>query len=138
MYIHEITYKAKVGDQTFTEKFYFDISEQEALDLNFLGTHQWGDMIAMVQETQDAAEAYRLFSTMIEKAYCVPSLDGKSVDKSPEHWKKFAGSNALSEFLKFLVQNPGRASEIIAAINPDFEGWVESSQDNEVRGSVGQ
>lgn len=106
-----------------TEDFYFNITVDEALELQVRWPGGIEAHIKRIEAAEDAQTAYLLFKEIICEAYGKRRPDGKGFDKrdrvTGELYKyEFEGSPALSELIVGFIQNPEQGGAFVASCLP--------------------
>lgn len=120
MYVKPITYTDYDGVQ-HTDKFYFNISKAELIEMDASET---GGLTKRLQEIVDAnetADIFRRVKSIILKAYGRKSPDGKRFIKSPEMSQEFEQTEAYSELIMEVMQNPKSFEEFMRHTLPKVD-----------------
>ena len=119
MFVKEITYENYNGEKK-TEKFYFNLSKAELIELEMSYEEGFGKHLETIVERGRRPEIFEAFKQIITKAYGVKSLDGKRFIKSKEVLDDFLQSEAYSVMLSelFLAGNEAAMIEMFNAIVP--------------------
>lgn len=117
MWIETITYKG-YDDAIYTEDFCFNISRAELIKMNYSVSGGMEGLLKRICQEKDNVKLYKLFEDLIDKAYGRKSLDGKRFEKSPEILQEFKQSEAYSEFIVKLMQDPKYAVKAVQGMLP--------------------
>lgn len=117
MFKKEITFKSFDESETFTETFYFHMTEANILELEASEKGGLSAAIKELQKTSDVQEALVIFKRIIEMSYGILSEDGKKFMKSPQIFQEFASTNAYSELFMELL-DADKAAEFINNLVP--------------------
>lgn len=114
MLVKNITYTNFDGNNV-TGKFYFNLTKAELLEMELeLGL---SNIIERIAETNNNRELFKVFKTLILRAYGKKNDDGHFV-KSPEISEEFSHTEAYSELFIELTSDANKASDFINAIIP--------------------
>lgn len=117
MYIKSITYTDYNGVER-TEKFYFNLTKAELMEMQMSTTGGLAEMIQKVIDAQDAPSIIKIFKDLILKAYGEKSEDGKRFIKSKELSDAFSQTEAYSILFMELAQDADKAAEFVNNIVP--------------------
>lgn len=117
MYSKEINYKDYNGIQR-TEKFYFNLSRVEVLELEAATPGGLKQFLENMAETKDNHKLIEFIKELIRLSYGVKSPDGKYFRKSEEIWEEFRYSEAFVELFLSLGEDSRAASEFVNGIIP--------------------
>ena len=117
MYSKEITYK-DYNDIKRTEKFYFNLSRVEVLELEAATPGGLKQFLENMAETKDNHKLIEFIKELIRLSYGVKSPDGKYFRKSEEIWEEFRYSEAFVELFLSLGEDSRAASEFVNGIIP--------------------
>ena len=112
-----ITY-VDYNDVERTEKFYFNLSKAEVMEMEMSTSGGLAEMIQRVVAAQDQPAIIKIFKDLILKAYGVKSPDGRKFIKSEELSLDFAQTEAYSQLFMELATNADAASEFVNGIVP--------------------
>lgn len=112
-----ITY-TDYNDVERTEKFYFNLSKAEVMEMEMSTSGGLAEMIQRVVAAQDQPAIIKIFKDLILKAYGVKSPDGRKFIKSEELSLDFAQTEAYSQLFMELATNADAASEFVNGIVP--------------------
>lgn len=115
-----ITYR-NFEDKEVTEKFHFNLTKAELLELELGAEGGMAALAQKIQETKNAKEMIGLFKTLILKAYgeFMTLPNGKSqFIKDPVMSNAFAQTDAYSELFIELAGDDKKATEFIMGIIP--------------------
>lgn len=117
MYVKEITYTDFNGIKR-TEKFYFNLTKAEILDMQLTTTGGMTEYISKIIAAQNTPELISLFKKLILASYGVKSDDGRRFIKNDEVRDDFAQTQAFSDFYMELTTNDEAASDFIKGVLP--------------------
>lgn len=100
------------------EKFYFNLSKAEILEMEASKNGGLSAYIQRIAEEQDAPKIMELFKELLQKSYGVKSDDGKRFIKSKELTEAFVQTEAYSELFVLLASNADEATEFVNGIIP--------------------
>ena len=100
------------------EDYRFNLSKAELIELEYTMPGGLKSYIEKIVQSKDTVEIYKMFAYVIDKAYGVKSLDGKSFKKSPEITKEFKETEAYSELLMKIISDAAFAAKFINEILP--------------------
>jgi hypothetical protein len=112
-----ITY-TDYNDVERTEKFYFNMSKAEVMEMEMSTSGGLAEMIQRVVAAQDQPAIIKIFKDLILKAYGVKSPDGRKFIKSEELSLDFAQTEAYSQLFMELATDAEKASEFVNGIVP--------------------
>lgn len=101
-----------------TEKFYFNLSNAEVMEMEMSTSGGLAEMIQRVVAAQDQPAIIKIFKDLILKAYGVKSPDGRKFVKSDELSLDFAQTEAYSQLFMELATDAEKASEFVNGIVP--------------------
>ena len=100
------------------EKFYFNLSKAEILEMEASKNGGLSAYIQRIAEEQDAPKIMELFKELLQKSYGVKSDDGKRFIKSKELTEAFVQTEAYSELFVLLASDADEATVFINGIIP--------------------
>ena len=113
-----ITYTDYNGNER-TEKFYFNLSKAEVMEMEMSTTGGLAEMIQRVVDTQDQPAIIKIFKDLVLKAYGEKSADGKRFEKkNGELAAAFAETEAYSQLFMELATDAEAASQFVNGIVP--------------------
>lgn len=118
MYTKTITYNDYNGVER-TEKFYFNMTKPEVLEMEYGDTGSFTESIKKMIETDNAGRVLKVLKNLILKAYGEKSLDGKRFVKSEDLSKAFSETEAFADLYMELVKDSKKCAEFIDGIMPD-------------------
>lgn len=118
MYTKTITYTDYNGVER-TEKFYFNMTKPEVLEMEYGDTGSFTESIKKMIETDNAGRVLKVLKNLILKAYGEKSLDGKRFVKSEDLSKAFSETEAFTDLYMELVKDSKKCAEFIDGIMPD-------------------
>lgn len=127
MYVKEVTYTDYSGTQR-TEKFYFNLSQAELMDLEYSIDGGFYAASVKAQENKDAKKMYELYKTLILKSYGQRSEDGRRFIKSEAAAIEFTQTEAYSQIFMELLTDENTISEFIKAAVPNGAEALKSVQ----------
>ena len=116
MYVKEIEYTDFNGVAR-KEKFYFNLTKAEILDMELGKTGGLTEYIQKILEAQDTPAIMSLFKSLLLKSYGVKSDDGRFV-KNDQIRAEFEQTQAFSDLYMLLALDDGEASKFVNAIVP--------------------
>ena len=117
MYVKEIEYTDFNG-VTRKEKFYFNLTKAEVLDMELGKTGGLTEYIHKILEAQDTPSIMSLFRTLLLKSYGVKSDDGRRFIKNDQVRADFEQTQAFSDLYMLLALDDNEASKFVNAIVP--------------------
>lgn len=128
-----ITFKDFDGVER-TEDHHFYINKNELLELNLSSVGGLEKTVQRIIDAQDNYEIYNMFKKIVKLAYGEKSADGKhfvKTNKVDGHRlaDDFEETEAFTELIVQLMQNPKEAAEFIHAILPED---IQKNSDTEV------
>lgn len=117
MYVKEMEYTDFNG-VTRKEKFYFNLTKAEILDMELGKTGGLTEYIQKILSAQDTPEIMALFRTLLLKSYGVKSDDGRRFIKNDQVREDFEQTQAFSDLYMLLALNDNEASKFVNAIVP--------------------
>lgn len=112
-----ITYTDFNGEKR-TEDFYFNLSKAELTEMQLSVNGGMTEYLNKIVNSQDNVEIFNIFKTIVFKAIGEKSIDGKRFIKKQDIRDSFEQSEAYSELLITLLQNPDEAAKFIDALIP--------------------
>lgn len=112
-----ITYTDFNGEKR-TEDFYFNLSKAELTEMQLSVNGGMTEYLNKIVNSQDNVEIFNTFKTIMFKAIGEKSVDGKRFIKNQDIRDSFEQSEAYSELLITLLQNPDEAAKFIDALIP--------------------
>lgn len=117
MYVKEMEYTDFNGAQR-KEKFYFNLTKAEILDLELGKAGGLTEYIKKIIEAQDTPTIMALFKSLLLKSYGVKSDDGRRFIKNDEVRAEFEQTQAFSDLYMLLALNDEEAAKFVNAIIP--------------------
>ena len=117
MHIEEITY-TDYNDVERTEKFYFNLTKAELVEMELSTVGGLENEIRKIVEAQDTPSIIKVFKRLILGSYGVKSDDGKRFIKSEELSKAFSETEAYSELFTKLASDASAAVKFVNGIIP--------------------
>lgn len=117
MYVKEMEYTDFNG-VTRKEKFYFNLTKAEILDLELGKAGGLTEYIRKIVEAQDTPTIMSLFKSLLLKSYGVKSDDGRRFIKNDQVREEFEQTQAFSDLYMLLALNDDEASKFVNAIVP--------------------
>lgn len=118
MYVKEMEYTDFNGVAR-KEKFYFNLTKAEILDLELGKAGGLTEYIKKIVEAQDTPTIMALFKTLLLKSYGVKSDDGRRFIKNDQVREEFEQTQAFSDLYMLLALNDDEASKFVNAIVPE-------------------
>lgn len=118
MYVKEMEYTDFNG-VTRKEKFYFNLTKAEILDLELGKAGGLTEYIRKIVEAQDTPTIMSLFKSLLLKSYGVKSDDGRRFIKNDQVREEFEQTQAFSDLYMLLALNDEEASKFVNAIVPE-------------------
>lgn len=118
MYVKEMEYTDFNG-VTRKEKFYFNLTKAEILDLELGKTGGLTEYIKKIVEAQDTPTIMSLFKSLLLKSYGVKSDDGRRFIKNDQVREDFEQTQAFSDLYMLLALDDEEASKFVNAIVPE-------------------
>lgn len=116
-----IKYKDYNGTER-EEKFWFNLSKAELMEMEMGTTGGLAEMIQKIVEAQDAPSIIKVFKELILKAYGEKSADGKRFIKVNEAGVSlsvgFSQTEAYSQLFMELATDADKAAEFVKGIVP--------------------
>lgn len=132
MYMKELTY-TDYDDVERTEKFYFNLSKAELMEMNLSANGGFDKKIQAMIDSKDTAQLINLFKDIIIKSYGIKSDDGKRFIKTPEVKEEFLQTVAYSELFMLFATDANEAQKFINGIIPkDLASQVAANSVNTV------
>lgn len=105
------------------EKFLFNLSKAELMEMEMGTTGGLAEMIQKIVETQDVPSIIKIFKELILKAYGEKSADGKRFIKVNDQGVPlsiaFSQTEAYSQLFMELATDSNKASEFVKGIIPN-------------------
>lgn len=117
MITREITYTDYNGDEQ-TEKYYFDLTVPEMLELSFSSAGDIQSTLERLSNSRKVGEIFNIIQTLIFKSVGVKSDDGKRFVKNEEVLNDFKQSRGYESFLMKMMQDTDYASKFIEQLIP--------------------
>lgn len=137
MFAKEITYTDFDGEKR-TEKFYFNLTQAECIELEALGKGGLEGYIRRIISSDDQVEILNIIKKVILLAYGEKTADGKRFYKNQQMKDAFAASEAYSVLFMELLSDADKASEFMREIAPKVEAPVSDKPAINVTASVVQ
>lgn len=118
MYVKEMEY-ADFNGVKRKEKFYFNLTKAEILDMELGKTGGLTEYIQKIIEAQDTPSIMALFKKLLLKSYGVKSEDGRRFIKNDQVREDFEQTQAFSDLYMLLALNDAEASKFVNAIIPE-------------------
>ena len=118
MYVKEMEYTDFNGVKR-KEKFYFNLTKAEILDMELGKTGGLTEYIQKIIEAQDTPSIMALFKKLLLKSYGVKSEDGRRFIKNDQVREDFEQTQAFSDLYMLLALNDAEASKFVNAIIPE-------------------
>lgn len=101
-----------------SEKFYFNLTEAEIMELELGTTGGFAEMLQRIVEAKDAPAIMREFKAIIYKSYGKRSDDGRRFIKSAELSDEFMQTEAYSQLFMKLCTDSDAGSKFVNGIMP--------------------
>lgn len=137
MFAKEIAYTDFDGEKR-TEKFYFNLTQAECIELEALGKGGLEGYIRRIISSDDQVEILNIIKKVILLAYGEKTADGKRFYKNQQMKDAFAASEAYSALFMELLSDADKASEFMREIAPKAETPVSDKPAINVTASVVQ
>ena len=118
MITETIKYTDYNGDER-EEKFMFNLSKAELMEMEMGTTGGLAERIQKIIEAQDAPEIIKIFKELVLKAYGEKSADGRRFIKSKELSEGFSQTEAYSQLFMKLATDADAAAKFIKGIVPN-------------------
>lgn len=118
MYVKEIEYTDFNGVAR-KEKFYFNLTKAEILDMELGKTGGLTEYIQKILEAQDTPAIMSLFKSLLLKSYGIKSDDGRRFVKNDQIRAEFEQTQAFSDLYMLLALDDNEASKFVNAIVPE-------------------
>lgn len=117
MYVKEVEYTDFNGVAR-KERFYFNLTKAEILDMELGKTGGFTEYIKKVIEAQDTPTLMTLFKSLLLKSYGVKSDDGRRFIKNDQVREEFEQTQAFSDLYMMLALDDNEASKFVNGIMP--------------------
>lgn len=117
MITREVSYVDYNGDEQ-TEKYYFDLTVPEMLELSFSSAGDIQSTLERLSNSRKVGEIFNIIQTLIFKSVGVKSDDGKRFVKNEEVLNDFKQSRGYESFLMKMMQDTDYASKFIEQLIP--------------------
>ena len=117
MITREVTYIDYNGDEQ-TEKYYFDLTVPEMLELSFSSAGDIQSTLERLSNSRKVGEIFSIIQALIFKSVGVKSDDGKRFVKNEEVLNDFKQSRGYESFLMKMMQDTDYASKFIEQLIP--------------------
>lgn len=117
MITREVTYIDYNGDEQ-TEKYYFDLTVPEMLELSFSSAGDIQSTLERLSNSRKVGEIFSIIQTLIFKSVGVKSDDGKRFVKNEEVLNDFKQSRGYESFLMKMMQDTDYAGKFIEQLIP--------------------
>lgn len=101
-----------------TEDFYFNLSKAELAEMELTVDGGLTAMCHRIASTQDIPTIFNTFKSIVLRSYGEKSPDGKRFIKSAELSTAFSQTEAYSQLIMEMIQNPDVAIEFVKGIAP--------------------
>lgn len=121
-----ITYRDIVTGKEITKPFYFNLTETEFAEMNFDIDGGFEELIKSMDDNPNQSYIIKVFKTLLGKAVCEKTPDGKRYVKSDDITNEFLGSDAYSKlFIKLAFTDDHKYTmEFLADTIMDFDRSV--------------
>ncbi len=117
MITREVTYIDYNGDEQ-TEKYYFDLTVPEMLELSFSSAGDIQSTLERLSNSRKVGEIFNIIQMIIFKSVGVKSDNGKRFIKNEEVLNDFKQSRGYESFLMKMMQDTDYASKFIEQLIP--------------------
>ena len=117
MITREVTY-IDYNDDEQTEKYYFDLTIPEMLELSFSSAGDIQSTLERLSNSRKVGEIFDIIQTLIFKSVGGKSDDGKRFVKNEEVLNDFKQSRGYESFLMKMMQDTEYASKFIEQLIP--------------------
>lgn len=133
-----VTYIDYDGNER-TEDFYFDLSEDELIEMAVSEKGGLDNYIQTIIQTKDQKEIVKTFKELVAKAYGKKTADGRNFYKNSEILEDFVSTRAYTKIFMELAFNSDAAAQFInKVVPPDVLAEVAKLRDKaEVTSPVG-
>lgn len=114
MLVKEITYK-DFNDQTRKEKFYFNLTDKELIELELSESGGMTAVVKLLQVEKDPKKIFDIFCRIVDWAYGEKTADGR-FPKSPEILDRFKSTQAYSDLVMDILEDQGNGGKFIAGL----------------------
>lgn len=118
MFIKTINYKDFDGNER-SEDFHFNLTQSEILKLETSLNGGLTSYMSLMVQKQSQPDIMALFEKIIDAAYGIKSLDGRTFTKTPEALAEFKSTAAYDKFFMEICMDEAKASEFLLGIMPD-------------------
>ena len=118
MFIKTISYKDFDGNER-SEDFYFNLTQSEILKLETSLNGGLTSYMSLMVKKQSQPDIMALFEKIIDAAYGIKSLDGRTFTKTPEALAEFKSTAAYDKFFMEICMDEAKASEFLLKIMHD-------------------
>ena len=101
-----------------TEDHYFNLTMAELQEMELTTPGGFAALLRKIVDEKNVPEIYRLFKSVILKAYGIKSADGRRFIKSDEISKEFTETGAYEVLINELTSNDKAGADFINAIMP--------------------
>lgn len=115
--------------RTRKETHYFDLSKAELLEMDICTVGGLQQYVNKIVSTENGPELFKLFKTLILKAYGIKEADGVHFTKSEEISTRFAQTPAYSVLMMELVTSAENTEAFLKGVAP-MDVFDETSVDN--------
>lgn len=120
-----ITYKDPFTGESVTEKFYFNITPAETIDIEARYNGSIMSAIKRVQASRNLESIIEIFKYIIGKAYGERPLNTNKFIKSKEATDAFLSSDAYSELMFELLEDKDAAADFFTHVFPEKETMID-------------
>lgn len=100
------------------ETFYFNLNKAELMEMELSVEGGLKNKLEKIIDTKDIPSIQKYFKEIILKAYGVKSDDGKRFIKSKQLSEEFSQTEAYSELVMELLEDPNKSAAFVNAIVP--------------------
>lgn len=102
-----------------TEKFYFNLTEAEIVEMELASAGGLSDTITKIIEAKDVPTIIKIFKDLVLRAYGEKSEDGRRLIKNDAVREAFSQTEAYSKLFMELAFDPDKAAEFVNGITPN-------------------
>lgn len=112
-----LTFETLDGDMV-SRTFYFHLGKAKLLEVMLSFNGDYVEYLKSIINSGDNVKIFKTFKNLIGLSVGQKSDDGERFIQSPDYTSAFLDSEAFSEFICELMQNPNAAAEFISGIIP--------------------
>lgn len=132
--MHTITETFKDFDgNEVQETFYFNLTEEEAIELQFSHQQGFAEYLQSVTSSGDTGRVLAVFKDLVLKTYGEKSKDGRHFDKNDDIRRRFSQHAAFSQIYVGLATDAEKAADFVNAVVPTDLLSVRAAEGRQVR-----